>query len=150
MKQALPRGTTIPPAWRSAAVTNQVANDWLQSFRDPRLDLLVEEAIKHNLNLRQAAASVEIARQNVAVAGSQLLPQIGAKLGAATTRDLDESKWFNSTLAVAGIYWEGRCLGSVEGSTEGLGGDFQGCRSRLCLRTPVPRRNRWKKLVFGH
>jgi multidrug efflux system outer membrane protein len=106
VKQALPQGTTIPTSWSSAAVTDPVANDWLRSFNDPRLDALVAEAIEHNLNLRLSAASVAIARQNVAVVGSQLLPQIGAKLGAATTRDLDQDEWFNSTLAVAGVYWE--------------------------------------------
>jgi len=106
VKQALPPGTTIPSTWSSAAFTDQVANDWLRSFNDPRLDALVAEAIEHNLNLQLSAASVEIARQKVAVVTSQLLPQIGAQLGAATTRDADQDKWFNSTQAVAGIYWE--------------------------------------------
>lgn len=97
--QALPQGTTIPSTWSSVSTADQVGDDWLRSFNDPRIDALVEEAITHNLDLRQAAASVEIARQNVVVVGSQLLPQIGAKLGAVTTRDLDEDTWFNSTLA---------------------------------------------------
>ncbi len=93
MKQALPQGTAIPSTWGSAAVTGQVTNDWLQSFNDPRLDALVEEAILHNLNLRRSAMRVEIARQNMAVVGSQLLPQVGAKLGAATTPVLRVVGW---------------------------------------------------------
>ncbi len=122
VKQALPPGTTIPSTWSAAAAMDEVTNDWLRSFNDPRLEALVAEAITHNLNLRQAAASVEIARQNVAVVSSQLLPQIGAQLGAATTRDADQDKWFNSTQAVAGIYWEvdlwGRLRAQREASEE--------------------------------
>jgi multidrug efflux system outer membrane protein len=106
VKQALPAETTIPSSWSSAAAVDEVTNDWLLSFNDPRLVALVDEAVKHNLDLRLSAASVAIARQNVAVIGSQILPQIGAQLGAASTRDADEDKLFNSTQAVAGIYWE--------------------------------------------
>jgi len=39
---------------------------------------MVAEAIKNNLDLRQAAAKVEVARQNVVIVGAQLKPQVGA------------------------------------------------------------------------
>ena len=45
------------------------------------------EAITNNLDLRQAAATVEMARQNVVLVASQMKPQIGAKFQLATTRD---------------------------------------------------------------
>ena len=130
VNQALPQGTTIRSTWSSAAVTSEVTNDWLRSFNDPRLDALVAEAITHNLNLRHSAARVEMARQNVAVVGSQLLPQIGARLGAAATRaeksaaaaDPGQDKWFDSNLEYAGIYWEidlwGRLRAQREASEE--------------------------------
>jgi multidrug efflux system outer membrane protein len=45
LKQALPPGTTIPSTWSSAAAMDEVTNDWLRSFNDPRLEALVAEAI---------------------------------------------------------------------------------------------------------
>jgi multidrug efflux system outer membrane protein len=83
--QALPPGTTIPPVWSALRKpSGEVTEDWLESFHDPRLTALVAEAINNNLDLRQAAARVQMAQQNVVVVGSKLLPQIGAKLSVDT------------------------------------------------------------------
>ena len=47
---ALPLGTTIPPHWSSVTGANDVANDWLKSFNDPRLNAVVSETINNNLD----------------------------------------------------------------------------------------------------
>ena len=85
----MPKGTSIPPAWKAEPGTGPVADDWLASLNDPMLDAIVAEAIANNLDLRQAAERVTIAQQSVVVVGAQLLPQIGAVLGGRTTRDAD-------------------------------------------------------------
>jgi multidrug efflux system outer membrane protein len=51
---------------------------------------VVAEAIANNLDLRQAAARVEAARQTVIVVGSQLKPQIGARFGVSGTHFEDQ------------------------------------------------------------
>ena len=61
---ALPAGTTIPSHWIAGGNSKGVDNNWLKSFHDPRLDAIVAEAIANNLDLRQAAAKVEVARQD--------------------------------------------------------------------------------------
>jgi len=104
--EALPATTRIPPAWKAAAATSPVADNWLQSFNDPALDALVAEAIANNLDLRIAAARVVIAQQAVIVVGAQLLPQVGAMLGARATRDEDHSGTSDSTVAYVGVAWE--------------------------------------------
>lgn len=104
--QALPKGTSIPPAWKAEAGTGPVADDWLKSFNDPILDAIVAEAFANNLDLRQAAERVTIAQQAAVVVGARLLPQVGAKLGARTTRDEDHDRNFNTALAYAGVAWE--------------------------------------------
>jgi multidrug efflux system outer membrane protein len=78
----------IPPAWTAdGAVAGEVRADWLDSFGDPRLRELVDEAIAYNANLRVAAARVEQAAAYVRVAGGQLYPAAsflarpGGKLG---------------------------------------------------------------------
>ena len=106
VSQALSRGTSIPAAWKADGSDGVVADDWLQSFNDPTLDALVAEAIANNLDLRIAAANVVIAQQAVIVVGAQLLPQVGAVLGARATRDEDHSGTADSTVAYAGVAWE--------------------------------------------
>jgi outer membrane protein, multidrug efflux system len=103
---ALPQGTAIPAQWSSTTNTNPVANNWLKTFNDPRLDAIVAEAITNNLDLRQAAAGVEGARQTVIVVGSQLLPHVGGKLGAGATRDDGHDDWGSGTTAILGAGWE--------------------------------------------
>ena len=60
---ALPPTTSIPPSWSSSSQGGDVANEWLFSFHDAGLDAIVAEAIANNLDLRQAAARVAIARE---------------------------------------------------------------------------------------
>ncbi len=104
--EALPKATTIPPAWKAEAGDAPVTDDWLKSFNDPALEAIVAEAIANNLDLRQAADRVAIAQQAVVVVGAQLLPQVGVALGGRTTRDEDHDSNFNSGFAYAGVAWE--------------------------------------------
>jgi outer membrane protein, multidrug efflux system len=105
--KALPQGTTIPTAWSSNPEMNgEVTNDWLKSFNDPGLDAVVAEAIRNNLNLRQAASQVEVAQQNVVVIGAKLKPQVNAVAGASVTRDPAESKRFDSSTEYGLVFWE--------------------------------------------
>jgi len=106
VEQALPQETHIPPAWRADPRGAEVTNDWLKSFNDPALEAIVAEAIANNLDLRAAATKVAIAQQAVVVVGSQMLPHVGAVLGARTTRDEDHDSSFNSTDAYVGVAWE--------------------------------------------
>jgi len=107
VSNSLPTGTTIPPAWSAGSALNgDVANDWLKSFNDPGLNAVVAEAIKNNLDLRQTAAKVEVARETVVVVGAQLLPQVGAVFDASGTRDTSQSSTSTSQGAYFGASWE--------------------------------------------
>jgi outer membrane protein, multidrug efflux system len=107
LRDSLPKTTQIPPAWTADPdVAGAVTNDWLKSFHDPHLDAVVAEAIANNLDLVQAAAQVEVARQNVVVVASQLKPQIGLGFGVATLRDKDQDQNSNSSNERLGIAWE--------------------------------------------
>lgn len=106
LDHALPKGTTVPPAWKAEAAGGPVADDWLKALNDPLLDAIVAEAIANNLDLRQAAERVTIAQQSVVVVGAQLLPHVGAVLGGRTTNDEDHANESNTTIAYAGVAWE--------------------------------------------
>jgi NodT family efflux transporter outer membrane factor (OMF) lipoprotein len=71
-------GGVKPPAqWTAAgAAAEQVAGSWLANFGDPRLDALVTEAMANNLDLKVAAARVQVASEYVKLADSTLWPQV--------------------------------------------------------------------------
>ena len=68
-----------PASWAAPGATaGAVADGWLASFADPRLEALVAEAIAYNPDLRVAAARVERASALAVQAGSTLYPQVSA------------------------------------------------------------------------
>jgi outer membrane protein TolC len=92
-----------------------VNDDWVKSFHDPGLEVVVGEAIANNLDLRQAAARVEEARETVVVVGSKLKPQIGATIAGATTRSSNaaSSDQYQSNMEYGVISWEADVWGRV-------------------------------------
>lgn len=108
LDQALPKTTQVPAQWQSEAEAEAeaVADNWLQLFEDPQLQAITLEAIANNLDLRQAAERVSIAQQNLIRVGSRLRPQVGAQLGARTTRDDDQGSGYDSSSAYVGVGWE--------------------------------------------
>ncbi len=67
----------IAPQWAaSGAEPGAVADRWLASFNDPRLEALVAEALAHNFDLRVAAARVEQAAAYQKLAAGTLYPQV--------------------------------------------------------------------------
>jgi multidrug efflux system outer membrane protein len=106
--QALPKATPLPPAWGAAPNAENVTGDWVKSFQDHGLEIVVSEAIANNLDLRQSAARVEAARQSVIVVGSKLKPQVGANFEGATTRskDMNVVNQSQSNMELATVSWE--------------------------------------------
>lgn len=73
----------LPSSYRNA---NQLGEDspfWLQSFDDPTLTSLINEALDHNYNLQAAASRLEIAHSNLGIATGALLPNIDARFRAS-------------------------------------------------------------------
>ncbi|MBN9690210.1 MAG: TolC family protein [Verrucomicrobia bacterium] len=122
---ALPAGTTVPPAWVTDRTTNEVANNWLATFHDPVLDVIVAEALTNNLDLRAAAERVEIARQNVVVVGASLKPQIGMNLGHRSTRDDGHDDWYQGRQGLAGVAWEPDVWGKLRAQKAGAQAGFE-------------------------
>ena len=114
LAKALPSGTVIPSAWKSAAPGMDVDNNWLASFHDSRLDAIVAEAVANNTDLRAAAAGVVEAQQSVVVVGAQLLPQVGAEAAMhatladryATGDTSSNGTIFSNNAESLGVGWE--------------------------------------------
>ncbi len=75
LKEAVPNAT--PPAnWASPGAPGAVADNWLATLNDPRLDALVKEALAYNTDLRIAAARVDVAAAQLAGVKSPIYPQV--------------------------------------------------------------------------
>ena len=119
LTNALPEGTAIPPHWKAGGNRKEVSADWLRSFHDPGLNAVVAEAIRNNLDLRRAAAQVEIARQNVALVASNMKPQVGLDLNYSGLRDdvRGHNHWYESKKGLAGVAWEADVWGKLRSQT---------------------------------
>jgi NodT family efflux transporter outer membrane factor (OMF) lipoprotein len=108
VNQALPKATPLPPVWSAGTDTANVTDDWVKTFKDDELDVVVREAIANNLDLRQSAARMEQARQSVIVVGAQLKPHVGAAVAGATTRSSNpaSSDQYQSNTEYGMFSWE--------------------------------------------
>ena len=109
-KQALPN-LQVPESWASrTAVGGRVEEGWLGTFRDPMLNLLVEEALAYNADLRVAGARVEQAAGYAKVAAAGMYPAVNllARGGGKMSGD-------NSGLqgVALGVGWEVDVWGRV-------------------------------------
>jgi NodT family efflux transporter outer membrane factor (OMF) lipoprotein len=76
LRQALPNAP-LPASFGAGGATGTAADRWLATFGDAALPPLVDEAMRFNADLQQAAARVEQAGGYLKVASASLLPQIG-------------------------------------------------------------------------
>lgn len=75
-KQALPN-LQVPESWASqSALGGSVQQGWLASFNEPMLNLLVEEALAYNADLRVAGARVEQAAGYAKIAAAGMYPAV--------------------------------------------------------------------------
>ncbi|MBE7417230.1 MAG: efflux transporter outer membrane subunit [Ideonella sp.] len=75
----------------ASAPTVAVATDWWQSFADPRLDALVDEALQHNRDLARAMARIDESRAALRAAHAERLPSLSAGASALRARSSENS-----------------------------------------------------------
>ena len=115
-----------PPAWRiDYAQAAQLANArWWQAFGDPVLDQLVEDSLRENRDLVQAAARVEQFLGALQTTRSQFYPQIGYS-GAASRNRASENgiapatdRNYSLYEAALGASWQVDLFGRVRRQAE--------------------------------
>ena len=76
-----------PQQWPVHGQAEPVSSQWWRSYGDPVLERMVEEALVHNLDLRQAIARVAEARAQLGVSRADQYPGVTAGADAADVPD---------------------------------------------------------------
>jgi NodT family efflux transporter outer membrane factor (OMF) lipoprotein len=123
---ALADSTHVPSAW-SAAPTDTIAanDDWLATFNDSSLNVVVRAAIANNANLRAAGARVARARAEADLVGAQLQPMVGIGASASITGDEGHSAPYKSNGLVLGVSWEVDVWGKVRSEHAAAGERYE-------------------------
>lgn len=99
------------------AEPEMVDDGWLKSFKSPRLEALVAEALANNRDLRVAAAAVTVSRAQALQAGAQMLPSLTGSVTAGTTNSISPSAPnLNSIDAGFKVSWEADIWGRIRGN----------------------------------
>ena len=72
--------------WVGPIASGQVDDHWWRALHDPKLDVLVDAALAHNLDITEAEANLRQARANREIAASAVAPQINASASAQETQ----------------------------------------------------------------
>src|SRR4029077_13793240 len=116
---------------------------WWAIFRDPALQPLAEDAIRGSHDLRAAAARVEEARNQIAVARADMFPQASYQGEAVRERVAvpgDRGNLtFNSFLGTFNLAWEIDVWGRIRRATESARAEYlaAGAAARGVLLTLV-------------
>jgi len=89
-----------------AGCAYQTEGDWWQTFGDSGLNALVEQALANNVDLKQAAVSVNKALYQANILGANLVPEFNASLGANANRNLDTRQNSHSYSSQLGLSYE--------------------------------------------
>ncbi len=126
----------VPAAWRIdvSDARDLSGTAWWEQFDDAVLNDLITSALAQNNDVRIAAARIEEYRGKLAVAQSQLFPQVGANVDAARQRASHQNGFitypdsanthFNSYQALVSASWEIDLWGQLRRATEAARDDL--------------------------
>ncbi|MDK3161857.1 efflux transporter outer membrane subunit [Kamptonema cortianum] len=145
-KQPPSSPVAAPSGWPAGKKNNsgEVQTGWLETFKDKRLDSLVDEAIAKNFDLQATAARLESARAGAQIAGAPLYPQagFGANAGRADNPWAGGNNASESYGMSLNVSWEldiwGRLRGARAAATADATAaqfDYDGARLSLAGQT---------------
>lgn len=132
-----------PEQWVTSANTQEIQVAWIDTFKDPLLVNLVEEALTNNRNLQAAAAGVERAQALAGRAGATLSPTVDLTAGAnrsgtgnsavSDSTDLDIGLRFGWELDLWGRIRAG--VRAAEADADAAAADYRYARESLAAGT---------------
>lgn len=117
-----------PDAWKTA-VTEELADDdsgletWWTRFNDPELERLIDMAVEANLDLKNAAARVTEAREQIGIAAGLYYPQTVVDASYQRQRTSERGLFaggqtFSTSTAGVGFGWELDVFGRIRRNVE--------------------------------
>ncbi len=113
LDEALPETTVNPETFggEEAVDSGEVDDGWIQTFGDPQLVALVDEAIRNNRDLELAAAQVDASAAQLRAASAALRPTVSYGL-QTTDQDIPGEPLQISGVGV-GVNWEADVWGRI-------------------------------------
>ena len=93
----------------SAAETAErydVNGNWWEIYQSPQLNALMAQALENNIDLKQAAISVNKALYQANILGADLVPSFSGSLGASTSKNLKTGSHGNTFSSQLGLSYE--------------------------------------------
>ncbi|MBS7328805.1 MAG: TolC family protein [Oxalobacter sp.] len=84
----------------------QVDREWWKIYGDHKLNLLVNEALANNIDLRKSAINVNKALYQANLLGEDLIPSFYGSAGASANKDLKEGRTTHNYNAQLGVSYE--------------------------------------------
>ncbi len=110
----------IPSANDSTGVAEEVLAGWIETFHDPALTQLVQEAQANNRDLAVAAANVDRAWALARQAGAALVPDVSITGAAARSGSINSSQRTSTNLGLgAQVSWEADVWGRLRSGQRG-------------------------------
>lgn len=144
-RQANRLDVSVPSVWSASANTFPLAGQkWVESFDDPVLYSLVEQALTSNFDLKTAAARVDAAIAQARIDGAALWPQLSFAPGYQYTQVRSAgfgSAQYSVFEALFNLSWEADIWGRIRSfreaarqEVEATNADFQAARLSLAAR----------------
>lgn len=155
-RQANRLDVSVPSVWSASANTFPLAGQkWVESFDDPVLYSLVEQALTSNFDLKTAVARVDAAIAQARIDGAALWPQLSFAPGYQYTQVRSAgfgSAQYSVFEALFNLSWEADIWGRIRSfreaarqEVEATNADFQAARLSLAARVAQNYLHYWKR-----
>ncbi|WP_373752784.1 TolC family protein [Neisseria weixii] len=99
-------GNTHVMSAAEAAERYQINGDWWEIYQNAQLNAVVQQALDNNIDLKQAAISVNRALYQANILGAHLVPSFNGSAGASASKNLKSGSSSNSFSSQLGLSYE--------------------------------------------
>lgn len=98
------RNAAVPQDWQFSEKSMPVSGNWLAHFSQPRLGLLVDEALNNNQSLRQDGYNMQILEQQLIQADANFWPDLDLSLSTGRSKSTSGNISNSNSLGLASSY----------------------------------------------